>query len=172
MPVTYALIASNTLSSAASSVSFSSIPNTYSDLILRFSARSDAAVQTTGVKIVINNSTSSIYTATGLIGSGNTVTANRETATPNLYIARANGANTTADTFSNYEYYFLDYLSSQKKSFSCYGALENNSTSNNWIDANAGLFNSTAAITALKLQTNSGNFVAGSSFFLYGVKNS
>ena len=43
MPATYTLIASNTLSSAAASVTFSAIPATYTDLVLRYSARSDGA---------------------------------------------------------------------------------------------------------------------------------
>ena len=54
MATTYTLITSQTLASSAASVTFSSIPSTYTDLVLRVSARTDNAAVSDGFYVGLN----------------------------------------------------------------------------------------------------------------------
>jgi hypothetical protein len=170
MPVTYNLIASNTLSSSAASVTFSAIPNTYTDLVLRISARGSAAGGNNEINLLINGSTSSIYSNTNLFGDGGSAGSNRETNSARMQLFVMSGNTATANTFSSHEVYLPNYLASTNKPLSSFNAQENN-LSTAYIDATASLFRDTAAITSLTV-TAQANFVTGSSFFLYGIKNS
>ena len=76
MPVTYNLIASNTLSSSAASVTFSAIPGTYTDLLLRITGRGIYAEKYSAAMIQPNANgynTSSTY----LEGTGTTASSGR-----------------------------------------------------------------------------------------------
>lgn len=175
MPATYTLISSNVLSSAAASVTFSSIPSTYTDLVLRGSARtSDTGTYLNYVSFTFNGNTSSLYGATRLIGNSSTVTTDRDASATSFDM---NGlsptALTTSNTFSSFELYIPSYAASQNKPFGAFGVAENNSSTadQSRIQADAGLFRSTTAISSITL-TSGVNFVSGSSFYLYGIKNS
>jgi hypothetical protein len=170
MPSSRILISSQTLGSSAASVTFSSIPSTYTDLVLRMSTRSDVASNyETAIQI---NSISTNYSMTRLVGNGATATSARYTAQSTYYMASTNGTNTTASTFSNLEFYIPNYAGSANKVASGFGVTENNSASTNVSMAiHAELLSNTAAITQLVISAQ-GNFVAGSSFYLYGLKNS
>jgi hypothetical protein len=175
MPNTYTLISSNVLSSSAASVTFSSIPSTYTDLVLRMSARGTWG-GATGIytEFNFNGDTSSIHSWTMLTGygSGGVVSA-RYTAqnfiAPNVF----NGAGSTSNTFTNIEMYVPNYAGNKNKVASIFGVDENNNTAAE-IGAVAGLYSSTSAITSISIRPDSGagNFVSGSSFYLYGIKNS
>ena len=87
-----------------------------------------------------------------------------------VYYVDANTA--TSNTFGTFEIYLPSYTASQNKPFSGFGVAETNAT-NTRIGAVAGLYRSTTAISSVKLSLLTGpNFVAGSSFYLYGIKNS
>lgn len=172
MPVTYNLIASNTLSSSAASVTFSAIPSTYTDLVLRVSSRSDNATIYETMKITYNNNTSAIYSTTRLIDdSSGTVTSTRQTGRTNFNDPYNSGTSATSNTFSSVEIYVPSYTVSQNKPISVFAVGENNAT-DAAISVRANLFSSTAAISSIEIANFSGNFVSGSSFFLYGIKNS
>jgi hypothetical protein len=172
MPSTYTLISSNVLSSSAASVTFSSIPSTYTDLVLRMSARSDRATYTTRYWVLPNGATTST-SYTFINGVGNSTGSASATASK-LYVSYLLGANQLADTFTNAEVYIPNYAGSTKKPMSSFGVEENNVASGEVeIAATAGLYNSTSAITSLTIGLDSTyNFVSGSSFYLYGIKNS
>lgn len=172
MANTYTLIASNTLGSSAASVTFSSIPSTYTDLVLKFSVRSNQANVARNYFLQLNGSSSNVYSSTILQGDGSSAISIRysdETAG----IRGTNGmpgTSATSDTFSNSEIYIPNYTSTTNKPISLFGVTENNATES-YIDPTAGLVRITSAITSITL-TTSDNFVSGSSFFLYGIKNS
>lgn len=172
MPSTYTLISSNVLSSSAASVTFSAIPSTYTDLVLRISARSDRATYPAGYNLRVNGSTTDGST-TYLYGDGATAGSGRQTANW-IQIGQISGANQTANTFTNAEIYIPNYAGSTKKPMSLFNAQEENSASTYvQMDATAGLYNPTTAITSLVFGfTGVYNFVSGSSFYLYGIKNS
>ena len=171
MANTYTLIASNTLSSSAASVTFSAIPNTYTDLVLRYSARNDDT--TTILNVRFNGDTATNYSNTILRGSGSTVSSlSYNTTRTQLFEQDGIEPSTmTANTFNSSEIYIPSYLVSQNKPMSSFTVTEDNSTTA-YMSAIASLWRNTAAITSFELYSQGGNIVSGSSFFLYGIKKS
>ena len=173
MATTYTLISSNTLSSSASSVTFSSIPSTYTDLVLKVSARGDGV---SALYLMAQfNSTTTGYSNTNLYGDGASAYSSSNTITNAVFAGSLDGASQTASTFINTEIYVPSYTVSQNKPVNAFGALETNSASSagaRWLGTYANLWSNTAAINTILVKPNSGNFVSGSSFYLYGVKNS
>jgi hypothetical protein len=169
MPNTYTLISSNVLSSTAASVTFSAIPNTYTDLILKASTRNSSGG--TAVIATTFNGQASGYSVTRLRGTGSTASSGRTSSATFLYFSLTDSTY-TANVFSNWEMYLPNYLSTTSKPVSNFSVTENNSASANYIDLNAGLSDITAAITSVTLSANGDTFVSGSSFYLYGLKSS
>jgi len=175
MANTYTLIASNTLSSTASSVTFSAIPSTYTDLVIRASLRDDSSgLYPNAVNLTFNGSSASNYSYTYLIAENTSPSSVRYSNQPAVYINNSvNGSTSTSNTFSSVELYIPSYTATQNKAFSTSFVTEANSASNLlWsIGAGAGLRSVTAAITSITLDRGA-NLAVGSSFFLYGIKNS
>jgi hypothetical protein len=175
MPNTYTLIASTVLTGNAYGVGFSSIPTTYTDLVLRCSMRCldastfvDAYLQT--------NLSNYTYSSTMLQGNGSAASSSRDTANVNTLTKNAvDGANATSSTFASVEFYIPNYNSSANKVFSVFGVSENNATSSG-IGVSANLLRETSAITSVTvgamISGSASPVIAGSSFYLYGIKNS
>jgi hypothetical protein len=173
MPTTYTLIASNTLSSAAASVTFSSIPATYTDLTIRFAYRDTYSVAANAAQArVTHNGTTANYSLTDLTGNGASASSGRLSNQANYETDAGAPTNAnTANTFSNSEIYIPSYLVSQNKPVGVFSVGENNNATA-YMTARAVLWRNTDAITSITLTANISTFVAGSSFFLYGIKNS
>ena len=175
MANTYTLISSNTLTSSAASVTFSSIPATYTDLVLRISARQTGTSDVQdSIYIGINGTPSgTLNSVTMLRSDGTTVLSNRESNQPqwNMDQGSTAGGN-VANIFANDELYIANYRVSQNKVASGFIAHEDNSTLA-YLRASAFLWRDTTAISSLFIKLGSGqNFAIGSSFYLYGIKNS
>lgn len=167
---TYTLISSNVLASTATSVTFSSIPSTYTDLVLRTSTRTNTATGT-GSMFITCNGTSANYSQTLIAGNGSTASSSR-LGTQAQFDVLTEGTSYTASTFTNDELYVPSYLASQNKPISFYNVIENNATAAA-IRAYALLWQNTATITSITIaDATGGQFVANSSFYLYGIKNS
>ena len=173
MAATYELIASNTLGSSAASVTFSSIPATYTDLVLRWSARTNLGAQTGQGYITLSGDTASNYSHRTVHGNGSTASSLNSSSLGYLRIQYAyTGADPTADVFANGELYIPNYTGSANKPLSVSVVTENNDTTA-YAEANAGLWRNSSAVSSIKLEETFGSsFVSGSSFFLYGIKNS
>jgi len=169
MPSTYTLISSNTLSASAASVTFSAIPSTYTDLVIRFSVRTDSG---SGAALNIEETnTNADISQTYMYGNGATATSSRDTGSY-VTLYDINSPSTTSNTFTNGELYIPSYTSSGYKPQSAFHVRENNATTS-YIHATAILKNATVAISSLKMyNAYGGNLVSGSSFYLYGIKNS
>lgn len=169
MANTYELITSQTLATSAASITFSSIPSTYTDIQVLIAARSDAAQNYEDLRLKFNGATTG-YSAKGLYSvNSSTVTS---WTTTSSYCGACCAANDTANTFGNSQIYIANYASSNYKTYSSESAAENNGTGMN-IDMYSGLWSNTAAITSINLFCDSGgNFVQYSTFYLYGIKNS
>ena len=169
MANTYTLIASNTLTTTAASVTFSAIPATYDDLVLQLSARAD----NTGLLLQMTlNSATSTYSNTLLLGNGATATSSRNTGQAYLRAGYVNPSGSTSSTFSSGEIYIPRYRSTTDKPMSSIGYTEDNATTA-YIANYANLWQTSSAITSITLDMagSSQNFVSGSSFWLYGIKN-
>lgn len=170
MPTTYQLIGQNILSTNTASVTFSSIPATYTDLLIKISARnSGGATQDTMTITTINGSTG--FSNTWIRGSGSSMISLRNLVGTSAYVGQIPGAGGTSNTFDNTEIYIPSYTVSQNKPFSTFSAQENNLAAT-YMGKTAGLWSNTTAITSITFDANGQNFVSGSSFYLYGIKNS
>jgi hypothetical protein len=172
MPSTYTLISSNVLTSSAASVTFSAIPATYTDLVVRVSARVDAAANYQSVAMAFNaGSPVSAFSQRWINGDGSTTSSGSYGANTTLYPMYAPGASATSNTFGNGNIYICNYSStSQYKSISIDAVTENNATDAR-AELGAMLWSSNNAVTSITLYGNT-NFVQYSSFYLYGIKNS
>lgn len=168
MAATYTLISSNTLSTSAASVTFSSIPATYTDLVLKVTARLDSGSY--GNMDIKPNNSSTNDSTTRLYVENGTVYSDRYTNGYN--IISLSGSSATANTFGSIELYIPNYAGSTYKPMSNFGAAENNSSTTYKMGVNALLWSDTTAISSLVITGDGYNFVSGSSFYLYGIKNS
>jgi hypothetical protein len=172
MPSTYTLISSNVLSSSAASVTFSAIPSTYTDLVLRWSARDVSGAANYDIQCEFNGSGGTAYSTTQVYGNGSSAFSNFYSSAAYGRTGYSESSDSTASTFSNDVIYIPSYTASQNKPFSSAGATENNSTTSRvLVSAMASLWRDTSAITSIKLSSG-GTFAIGSSFYLYGIKNS
>jgi hypothetical protein len=172
---TYTLISSNVLTASAASVTFSSIPATFTDLVLKVSARLDDG-ESPSFLIRLNGDTASNYSVTFLRSTYNgTFDSGRQSNySLGTGITYATGSLGTSDTFSNNEIYIPNYAGGANKVISVHGASEQNTASSAEVVNNvtAGLWRITSAITSITLlNTNPYNWVSGSSFYLYGISN-
>lgn len=168
MANTHVLITSVTVGSGGSSaLDFTSIPSTYTDLLIKFSTRSTVNSGTyTAYNVALNGggSLSSKY----LFGTGSSAGSGSEST----YITGWSPTNNlTASTFGNSELYIPSYTSSNFKPLSLAGVTENNA-SGNLIFLVTGLWSSSSAVDRVTITDLSGSFVQYSTAYLYGIKNS
>ena len=165
MPNNYVLLETIALTQSAASVTFDNLPTSgYTDLKIVASARTDRASVVDDIAISFNGSTTS-FSGRELYGDG----ASAVSISTARAASVAAGANATASTFGNSEIYIPNYTGSANKSFSVDGVQETNGTTAYAVFI-AGLWSNTAAITSVGLSPLTGpNFVAGSTFSLYGV---
>lgn len=162
MTTTYTLIGKQTVgANGASSVTFSSIPQTYTDLVVKCSTRASGGTAYQDYRITLNGNSTTFKRVFGTgSSSGSDSNANIE----------AVGNTATASTFSNDEIYIPNYAGSNNKSFSIDNVSENNATEA-YAMLIAGILANTAAVTSLALAPTSGNFAQYSTFYLYGISN-
>jgi hypothetical protein len=160
------LLQLNYKNTTTASITFSSIPQTYTDLLVLVSARGDAGGQR-DCYISFNGSTSNFTNK--LIEMSNNLVSSGTTA---RYIGPVSGTTTTANVFSNATIYIPNYTGSTYKSFSGDFVAENNAQGTNAITLTAQLWSNTAAITSIGFAPSSGSFIQYSTFYLYGISNS
>jgi hypothetical protein len=162
MAENYVLLETIELTQAAASVTFDNIPPTgYTDLKIVASARTDTT--TPNIMITLNGSTSS-FTNKVVYGTGSSVVSTSYAR----FVAYGSMSTDTTSAFGNSEIYIPNYAGSTNKSFSSDAVHEKNATAAN-AALSAGLWSNTAAITSVGLSPDSGNFVANSTFSLYGI---
>lgn len=173
---TYTLIASNVLGSSAASVTFSAIPQTYTDLVLRFSGRVGSGASTSMYgTFQANSNASTVYSTRILYGNGSSVLNDGASNRADLFSGFIiNGSASTGNTFSSVEMYIPNYTSTSNKPISTFGVTETNAT-NPHIVIVAGLIRISSSLTSLTVYSGptaspSDLFTSGSSFYLYGIK--
>jgi hypothetical protein len=168
MPLTYTLIASNTVGSGGTaSITFSSIPSTYTDLVLLMSLRQSGAGN--NVRYSINGTTTG-YSERLLYGSGSSA-GSISGSTTYFEFVYTNGSGETANSFGNLQVYIPNYAGSQNKSISVDSVYENNSAGATQA-LTAQLWSNTAAITSMTITPSTTNWLQYSTAYLYGIKNS
>jgi hypothetical protein len=168
MATTFEIIGSVLVGSGgAANIEFTSIPSTYTDIKLLCSLRGTTGNVDTA--LILNNNTSS-YTWLSAYGYGSGVSSVSGSTTASSSVL-VNASTYTANTFGNAEIYFPNYAGSNYKSSSMDTVIETNATVA-YMAIKTNLWSNSAAITRIKLQPDSGNFVEYSTAYLYGIKNS
>ena len=170
MANTFTKIATVTVGSGgASSIAFSSIGSTYTDLCIKLSARASSTSGNDTWDLVFKLNTTSTISSKVVRGDGSATASNSIT---DRILRAIVPSDYTASVFSNVDIYIPNYTSSNNKSWSVDHVLENNATGTG-MGLTAGLTSITAAITDITLTvTNGYNFVQYSTATLYGIKNS
>lgn len=160
MAKTYEPIATYTIPSAQASYTFTSIPATYTDLILVINGGLSAFDQ---LNLQFNSDTTTNYSWTYLRGDGTTTTSSRGNTATEIVIG-----NITTGTESVNITQIQNYANT-----TTYKTLLNRSNyASGRVQASVGLWRATpAAITSIKIYTNGANtFNTGTTFTLYGIK--
>lgn len=169
MAVTHILIQTVTVtaSGGAANIEFTSIPQTYKDLLFVVSGR--ATTDNPTLYTYFNNdTTASNYVFRAINGDGATASAS---GTTQAWFMRVTPSSATASSFSNGTMYIPNYTGSTIKSVGVNSVTENNATTA-YTQFNAGLWSGTAAITSIKLDPFGTDFAQYSSASLYGIINS
>jgi hypothetical protein len=159
MPATYEPIATTTLGSSAASYTFTSIPQTYTDLMLIITYQDTRAVDGTNGFLTVGNGsidTGTNYSYTTLRGNGTTASSTRGTSDNYIYLL-GSGSIITTDIVQ-----FLNY--SNTTTFKTMLARDNSYSAR----ATVGLWRSTSAINQVRFSGETG-LTAGSTLTLYGI---
>jgi hypothetical protein len=170
MAKTYSAIQTYTLSTTTSSVTFSNIPQNYTDLKISVSARDDRnAGDYTNLALLFNNSTTG-YSYKILYGyNGSALSTNGSSLSAGYGNLGISQSTQTSNTFSTTDIYIPNYsVNGIAKSYSGDNAAENNG-SVNMLDFTAGLWSGTSPITIINISAAGVNFVAGTTITLYGI---
>jgi pantothenate kinase len=166
MPTTYEPIQTYTLGTAAATITFSSIPATYTDLRLVVVATSTSSA--TNFQIQFNSDTATNYSSTYLNGNGAAASSGRNTSAANIQFTDVTATSTTIP-----QMYTMDIFSYAGSTFKT--ALGTSSQDYNGSGSSAslvGLWRSTSAINALLIKTSGApTFSIGTTATLYGIKN-
>ena len=161
---TYVPIQTYTLASASSPVTFSSIPSTYTDLVL-ISSVLGVTGTSYSLQATVNSDSATNYSVTWLLGNGTAASSSRTTSAASMYLGQLTGYLTTDSpmtaitNFSNY---------ANTTTYKTMLSRGNNAGTDT--EAIVGLWRSTAAINRIDLSLASGtSFQIGSTFTLYGI---
>lgn len=167
---TYNLIQSTTIGAGgAANIEFTSIPSTYTDLILHLSTRSSAALGVSGNFLRVNGS-SLYYRYSYFYGTGSAAGAASATSQTFAYLGEMTAASATlSNTFCNTMTYIPNYAGSTIKTFLVSSSQEDQASSSVYNNIVANLWQDTSAITSLLIYPGTGNFVQYSTAYLYGI---
>ena len=158
---TYEPIATQTLGSAAASVTFSSISGSYTDLVLVISGSGTIG---NDVRLQFNGDTGSNYSYTTLSGTGSSAVTNRATGEDSFPLTYYGGISTTLGA-TNQIGYIMNY--SNSTTYKTVLTRANNASSG--VTTNVAMWRSTAAITTVLVYPPTTNFGTGSTLTLYGI---
>jgi hypothetical protein len=163
MATTYEKIASTTLGSATSSITFSSIAATYTDLRVVLVATGSVSNY---AKINFNSDTATNYSDIQIYGdSANAYSTTDSTASTVFLDGGYTPMSTTVPAL--YEVDIFSYAGSTFKTFLSAASIDKNGSGS--VSRLVGLYRSTSAITSIVLAVNTGNFAVGTTATLYGI---
>jgi hypothetical protein len=157
MAVTYEPIATTTVGTATNTVTFSSIPGTYTDLVLIFAG---SVSSLGGPRLQLNGDTGTNYSYSRLYGNGSAVGSDRNSNSDYAYLGDL------STTQSNAIYQFMNYSNTTTNKIIISRAY----AIGKMVSTNANLWRSTAAITSIMYNTGGINMTVGTTLTLYGIK--
>ena len=160
---TYVALASTTVSgSSTSSVSFSSIASTYTDLVVVFSGK--LSVTNESIFVRFNSNTGANYSVTWIWGNGTSANSNRRSSQTFLPTVWFTGYDSTYD--NNLIFNVQNYSNATTNKSVLF---RQNSAGGGTTVAGVGLWAQTSAINAIEFYTSTGVYTAGATFSLYGI---
>ena len=164
MAFTYSKLAEVTVgATAVASIDFTNIPQNYTDLIIKLSARNSSTQNLIEIRF---NGSSTGYTRRSVYGNGSSAASASGSDSQNLIQSISTD---TSNTFGNTEIYIPNYAGSANKSISMDTLQENNATGATALLGTV-LWSNVTAIANVSIIQISGTFVQHSSATLYGVK--
>ena len=161
---TYESIATTTLGSATATVTFSSIPATYTDLIVVLGIAGLSAVETP--KMYFNGDTSALYTTTWISGHNTTAYSGRTTSQTSFYGIGAYNSGNSSGVSS-----IVIQVPNYSNTTTYKSMLARNNSTDLSVDATVGLYRSTSAVSSISFIVHGGNtYSTGTVFSLYGIK--
>lgn len=171
MAITFSKIASVAVASGgASTIDFTSIPSSFTDLQILVSSRGTNAANDAPLFLTFNGSTSS-YSHIYVLGTGSTADSGTDAygvGGTKIYAGTIDGANNTSNTFANTSIYVSNYAGSSSKSLSIDSVEEGNSVQQYAVLVGA-LWSNSSSINRVTLTTSS-NFAQHTTAVLYGIK--
>ena len=170
-PSNYELIQTVILSSAATSITFSSIPQDYKHLQARVVARTNVAAQASAFELYVNgNATMSNYYYHELTGAGTSAFSSAQSQQAQVGYAAA--ASAASEVFNGAIIDILDYTNTNKtRTIRSFNGVFGTSSNGRFISLTSNLYNNTTAITSLVFDLNStATYVAGTRISLYGIR--
>jgi hypothetical protein len=165
MATTYEPIATTTLGTAASSITFSSIAATYTDLRLVFVG---ATASADAIYVRLNGDSASNYSDTSLEGNGTAASSQRLSNTTFWRLEGFWQANTSTTPFMQ----TLDIFSYAGSTYkTALGTSSNDKNGSGDVLRTVHLYRSTSAISSLLISTTGPNMTVGTTATLYGIKN-
>ena len=164
MPKTYEPIATTTLTAGTATVTFSSIPATYTDVVAVVHAISDGTFANFNVRV--NGDTGSNYSRTRLSGNGTSATSARATSQTSFFLADVSGISNTGRSF--YIVNFMNYANTTTYKSVLNRTNTVNGNAGDGVELHAQLWRSTSAINEISFLVS--DFASGSTFTLYGIK--
>ena len=169
--MTMTLIGTQTLvNDSTLSITFTEIPDTFTDLLLVFSMRINDGGSTVSGSVFANSYLTGTYSRRQFIGNGSSVSSSSVASDTEVFVGSINANGSTANTFSSGQVYIPNYRSSNQKSFSIETVQERNATTASQTLI-AYLWNQTAAITSLSLGSYERvqTMMSGTTASLYGI---
>ena len=175
MATSMTLIASVNIGAGGSStLSFTSIPQTYTDLLFIFSTRTAQNGTNSDTRVTLNG------TNTGINCKG----IDQRTAGPYSWsysnawygISASNGSTSTANTFSNCQVYLPNYTNTTANKSGSFDFVRESNDANGgsaYDGFRAGIYTSNSAITSVGVENDgNNNYLQYTTAYLYGIKNS
>ena len=161
MANTFLLIEKKILTSPAASVEFTSIPQTFTDLVLLISARASAN-NDYGTYLKFNGSTTDF--------SAKYMYANVPSAPVSGNAARYIGTVSGSTYWTSIRMYFPNYSGNKTKAYSS-SAIAGRYNAGNHLNLIAGYRDNVAPITSISIDIGQDNFTTDTTMYLYGISN-
>jgi hypothetical protein len=167
LPGDYELIATAFGTGSSGVIDFTSIPQEYKHLQIRYTAKNSSSA--TQMNITMNGITSGVYMRHSLLGNGSagSFTAS-STSQTSIQLVESMASSTTANATNAGVIDILDYTDTNKNTTirALYGMADNV----NRVYISSGLYNQTTAVSSLTLTASADNFASLSRFSLYGIR--
>ena len=156
----------------SSSVTFSSIPSTYTHLQIRgFSKSNRSGVGQENIYYSFNSDTGANYTQHGVQGNGATTSAYGGSNNSGNNVIWSYTCNNDANIFGVQITDILDYANTNKyKVIRSLSGYDTNNATSGYVLLSSSLWQNTTAISTINLTPAGGTFLQYSTFALYGIK--